>query len=109
MHLFATFLDESKLTKTQQVFVKNYFNDKVRTHIAPLMIESIPELPNLNDKSIYLACMLSNNENSFMNSYSLIEIPTQYLPRFVILPNNKNEKNIILFFRSLYNQGYSRC
>jgi len=89
-------VDESKLTKNQQEFVNNYFNDKVRTHIAPLMIESIPELPNLNDKSIYLACMLSNNENSFMNSYSLIEIPTQYLPRFVILPNNKNEKNIIL-------------
>jgi len=31
-----------------------------------------------------------------MNSYALIEVPTNVLPRFLILPSNKGEKNIIL-------------
>lgn len=53
------------------------------------MIESIPELPLLRDKSIYLACLLSNHDNSFMNSYALIEVPTETLPRFVILPSQE--------------------
>ena len=89
-------INEKKLSKIQQEFVDNYFNEKVRTNIAPLMIESIGELPLLQDKSIYLACMLTSSLNSFMNSYSLIEVPTQTLPRFVILPSHKGEKNIIL-------------
>jgi polyphosphate kinase len=79
-------VNENQLNKVQ----------KVRTNIAPLMIESIPELPLLRDKSIYLACSLSNLSNSFMNSYALIEVPTNVLPRFLILPSNKGEKNIIL-------------
>jgi Polyphosphate kinase len=89
-------INEKQLNKQQKEYVVNYFNDKVRTNITPLMIESIPELPLLHDKSIYLACSLGNKQNSFMNSYALIEVPTQTLPRFLILPSAKNEKNIIL-------------
>lgn len=89
-------INEKQLSKVQKEFVENYFNDRVRTNIAPLMIESIPELPLLQDKSIYLACLLTNSHNSFMNSYSLIEVPAHILPRFIILPENKGEKNVIL-------------
>lgn len=89
-------LNDKQLSKEQTKFVESYFDEKVRTNISPLMIESIPELPLLHDKSIYLACTLSNEHNSFMNSYTLIEVPTQVLPRFVILPSNKGVKSIIL-------------
>lgn len=89
-------VNEKQLNKIQKEFIAGYFNDKVRTNIAPLMIESISDLPLLHDKSIYLACILSNSSNSFMNSYALIEVPTFSLPRFVILPSPKGEKNIIL-------------
>jgi len=89
-------VNEKQLTKIQKEYVDNYFNERVRTNISPLMIESIPELPLLHDKSIYLACLLTNGSNSFMNSYSLIEVPTKVLPRFIILPARKGEKNIIL-------------
>ncbi len=89
-------VNEKELNVEQKKFVETYFNEKVRTNIQPLMIESIPELPLLQDKSIYLACVLTNSENSFMNSYALIEIPTSVLPRFLILPSSKGFKNIIL-------------
>lgn len=92
----VSIVNESQLSSAQQKFVDNYFNDKVRTHISPLMIESIPELAPLNDKSIYLACVLANQDNSFMNSYALIEVPTKSLPRFIILPAQRGMNNIIL-------------
>ncbi len=89
-------VNEQQLNKDQKIFVEQYFNQYVRTNISPLMIESIPELPLLHDKSIYLACILSNSKNSFMNSYAIIEVPTQQLPRFVILPSKLGEHAIIL-------------
>src|SRR5690606_6076506 len=72
------------------------FDEKVRTQIIPLMIESIPQMPLLRDKSIYLACVLGNTNNPMLQRYALIEIPTRVLPRFVILPPAGREKDIIL-------------
>jgi polyphosphate kinase len=86
---------EKQLSKEQQQFVRDYYNDHVRTQIVPLMIESIPQMPLLKDKSIYLACMLGSTQNPMMHRYSLIEMPSE-LPRFVVLPSKKEEKDIIL-------------
>lgn len=87
---------EKQLSKAQKEFVTNYFNDKVRTQIIPLMIESIPHMPLLRDKSIYMACMLGNTNNPMLQRYALIEIPTKVLPRFIIMPSEKDTHDIIL-------------
>lgn len=85
------------LSKRQKDFVTTYFDEKVRTEIVPLMIESIPQIPLLRDKSIYLACVLGNTSNPMQHRYALIEIPTKVLPRFVILPSEtEGEHDIIL-------------
>lgn len=88
--------NEKQLTKHQQEFVTKYFEQKVRTQIIPLMIESIPHMPLLRDKSIYLACVLGKTKEALAQRYALIEIPTKVLPRFVIMPSEKGEKDIIL-------------
>ena len=88
--------NEKQLSKVQKEFVKNYFEEKVRTQVIPLMIETIPHTPLLRDKSIYLACVLGNTQSSMLQRYALIEIPTKVLPRFVILPSEKNSTDIIL-------------
>lgn len=88
---------ETQLTEAQQAYVSKYFEEKVRTEIVPLMIESIPVMPLLHDKSIYLACVLGGaNEAGPMQSYALIEIPSKVLPRFLILPNDNGHTDIIL-------------
>ncbi len=87
---------DQDLTPEQQRFVAQYFDEEVRTQIVPLMIESIPTAPLLNDKAIYLACVLGNTENAMLQRYSLISIPTKVLPRFVILPTDNGETHIIL-------------
>lgn len=88
--------NERQLSKVQKDFINNYFDEQVRTQIVPLMIESIPQMPLLRDKSIYLACVLGNNGSPMLQRYALIEIPTKVLPRFVILPSEKKEKDIML-------------
>ncbi len=88
--------NEKQLTKKQKEFVTRYFEEKVRTQIIPLMIETIPQMPLLRDKSIYLACLLGKTHESMAQRYALIEIPTKVLPRFVIIPSDKGAMDIIL-------------
>ncbi|XZF13471.1 polyphosphate kinase 1 [Chitinophagaceae bacterium MMS25-I14] len=88
--------NEKQLSRRQKEFIKIYFDEKVRTQIVPLMIESIPHVPFLRDKSIYLACVLGNTNNPMLQRYALIEIPTKVLPRFVIMPSEDGEKDVIL-------------
>lgn len=88
--------NEKQLTKKQKEFVTRYFEEKVRTQIIPLMIETIPQMPLLRDKSIYLACLLGKTHESMAQRYALIEIPTKVLPRFVIIPSDKGSTDIIL-------------
>jgi polyphosphate kinase len=88
--------NEKQLSKAQKEFISAYFDEKVRTQLVPLMIESIPNLPLLRDKSIYMACVLGNTANPMLQRYALIEIPTKVLPRFVILPSEKGERDVIL-------------
>ncbi len=89
-------LDEKQINRQQKKFVKDYFNDEVRSNIVPLMIESIQEFPTLSDKSIYLACKLSKSDRSVPQKFALVSVPSRRLPRFIILPSRQNEKHIIL-------------
>lgn len=88
--------NESSLTPKQQDFVQQYFSEKVRTRIVPLMIESIPKMPLLRDRSIYLACILGSSSHTTLQRYALIEVPSRLLPRFVQLPSEGGGHSIIL-------------
>ncbi|QJB31031.1 polyphosphate kinase 1 [Chitinophaga oryzae] len=94
MHIFLR--TEKHLNREQQKFVLNYFNEQVRTNIIPLMIESIQQFPILRDKSIYLGVVLARQDNSVRQKFALIEIPSNVLPRFIILPSKPGEHDIIL-------------
>lgn len=88
--------NEKQLSLHQQKYITDLFDEQIRTQIVPLMIESIPNLPLLNDKSIYLACVLGDTKKPLIQRYALISIPTRVLPRFLILPSEPGTKDIIL-------------
>ncbi len=88
--------NERQLNKEQKEWVRTYFEEKVRTQIVPLMIESMPQAPMLKDRSIYLACLMGNALNPMLQRYALIQIPEEQTPRFVILPDSQNETHIIM-------------
>lgn len=87
-------INEKQLNSEQAEFVKNYFHTEVRTRLMPFLIEKDSELPNLTDDAIYLAVYLKNR-NPDNNKYSLLEIPTKLLPRFVVLPEKDDDKYVI--------------
>ncbi len=72
-------VDEEHLEEDQQEYVKKYFIEKVRSNIIPLMIESVPQLPYLREKSIYLGVVMSNASSAYTQKYALIEIPSRVL------------------------------
>src|SRR3954447_11266375 len=89
-------IDEKHLDKDQQEYVKQYFIDRVRSNIIPLLIEDLPELPYLREKSIFLGVVMSNTSQSYTQKFALIEVPSRVLGRFVQLPDKDENKYIIL-------------
>jgi polyphosphate kinase len=91
----VSIINEKQLTTEQEHFVKEYFREKVMPSLFPIMLDNNSSFPYLKDKSGYLIIKLGRNSKSKKNKYALIEIPTDTLSRFVVLPKEK-EKNFII-------------
>jgi polyphosphate kinase len=87
-------IDEKQLNQEQAEFVRKYFHTEVRTRLMPFLIEKDSRMPNLTDDAIYLAIHLSKKDTQ-KNRYALLEIPSNVLPRFVVLPEKDDGKYII--------------
>ncbi len=87
-------INENDLTEDQGVFVKRYFQKKVREHLMPIIISRKRELPDLSDNGIYLGVYLQELLHG-KDNYALIEIPSS-LDRFVLLPSNDGKKYVML-------------
>jgi len=86
-------INESHLTVEQGEYVTAFFKEEVRPRIMPVIIKKNQPLPSLNDDAIYLAVVMSKSKKE---EYALIEVPTDLLPRFVILPSDDDKKHIVL-------------
>lgn len=89
-------VSEKQLTEEEQEFVKNFFDNEVRSNIIPLLIESLPQLPYLRDKSIYLGVVMRKTASAYDQKYALIEVPSKVIGRFITLPDHNGQKRIIL-------------
>jgi polyphosphate kinase len=87
-------VNEQQLNREQEEFVKKYFHEEVRTRLMPFLIEKEYDFPNLLDDSIYLAISLANKQTG-KKRFALLEVPTNILPRFIILPDKGDDKFII--------------
>ena len=63
---------ENELTREQQQFVKEYYENEVSANVIPLMIESIPNFPSLTDRALYLGVVMSKKETALTRRYALI-------------------------------------
>lgn len=88
--------NENNIDRHQKKWVRDYFEEKIRTHIVPLMIESMPSAPLLRDRDIYLACVLGSTENPMLQRYALIQVPERQINRFIILPFSGTETHIMM-------------
>lgn len=89
-------INEQGLSKKRGKKVKDYFHEKVRPVLVPLMISDIEKIPHLKDGSIYLAVRLSSSDPQKETRYSLIEVPTKKISRFLVLEKSGGKTFIIL-------------
>ncbi|MBP7901873.1 MAG: polyphosphate kinase 1 [Spirochaetes bacterium] len=99
------FMNEKNLSEEQQRFIKVYFNETVRPKIFPVMLSKNIVLPPLRDRSVYLMVKLSNSTEK-KDQYSLIEVPSALIPRFIVLPRD-GEKKCVIFLDDVIRFGLS--
>ena len=88
-------IDEHRLDNEQAHFVHDYFQSEVRPRLVPLLCDQNKQAPDLRDQFIYLAVeLLVTHRNQPI--YAFIEVPTDILPRFVVLPKRGSDDCVIL-------------
>ncbi len=84
-HEKVRLVDESHLSPEQAERVRTIFLREVRPRLVPILLARGREMPLLHDHVLHLAIQL---EGAASNAppYALIEIPSDALPRFFVLP-----------------------
>lgn len=97
-------LNEMQLSKEQELFVKDFFIQKVSPELVTIILNDLDEFPILKDTAGYLAIKLviqtkhSNADGTEQEEevrYALIEMP-RTINRFIVLPSNNEKQYIIL-------------
>ena len=89
-------INENHLNRGQGEFVRRYFQQKVRPKLIPIMMDQVDKFPEMREQCIYLAVHLIRHNDSPKTKHALIEVPTDVLPRFLILPQSGRRRYIIL-------------
>jgi len=98
-------LDELTATGKHKEFIIRYFYTKVRPKLMPIMIDQLKKFPELDDDSIYLASVLIQSGKN-KKRFALIKVPTDELPRFLILPKI-GDKKFFIFLDDVIRLGLS--
>lgn len=97
-------VNETNYPKEHSEFLKTYFFDQVVPFVQPVLLDKKKISTFLHNKSIYLAVSLITKKKlntptakkSVRHKYALIEIPSEKLGRFIILPETSG-KHYVMF------------
>jgi polyphosphate kinase len=89
-------LDEKQLTAIQGAYVMQFYRDKVRPNLFPLMLNNVRSSLSLQDASIYLTIRLRKSYDPDAEEYALIQVPTEVTGRFLTLPQIGRKSYIML-------------
>ena len=84
-------VDETQLSKEQKEFAKDFFEKKIKSHLNLQIIETNDGDIFLENKSLYLIVPLESEQQKI----AIINIPSDSVGRFVVLPNKGKEHYII--------------
>ncbi len=87
--------NENQLDEVQRKIALSYFKETIRPNLVPIMLTNRLN-PELTDKASYLAVKLYNKDAHVDIKYALIEIPSQNISRFFILPEKEGNKYIMI-------------
>ncbi len=89
-------VNEHQLSHTQRIKVKEFYKSEVLSFLFPVMLDHLRDFPFLRDKSIFLAVKMSKSDSSIKPKYALVEVPSEVLNRFFILPSSDDNTYIML-------------
>jgi polyphosphate kinase len=94
-HNAIIFKDEVTINKEQEEYLLKHFRVDIQQFITPIILEDGKKFPILKDKSIYLAVKMSDRDRKKVK-YALVEVPTDFIPRFIVLPKEKGNNCVIM-------------
>jgi polyphosphate kinase len=93
------FKNELQLSLYQKEYLKEYFDDEIRHHIIPIIIDDRSAFPSLNDNELYLIVEIVQRKSS-SRVRALIEIPPG-VNRFIQIPELDDAKNSVIFLEDV--------
>lgn len=96
-------INETQISKEQQVFIKDFFIQRVSPELVTIILNDLDEFPLLKDTSGYLAIKLVMKPKHHPSGllpveevrYAVIEIP-KTINRFVVLPAVEGRQYVIM-------------
>jgi polyphosphate kinase len=85
------------LDKSQKAYVENYFRDHMLPFVQPVLLVKSKIRPFLNNAALYLTVLLAEPGNTDgPHRYAIVKIPSDHLPRFIELPAEGQQRNLIM-------------
>lgn len=85
------------LNEEQQAFVEDYFQAHMLPFVQPVLLVKQKIRPFLNNAALYLTVLLRTKGNPQAHEeYAIVKIPSDHLPRFIHLPSEPGNHNIIM-------------
>lgn len=88
-------LKDDELSEDQQVFVRQFFRQKLSGFVNPVWLSAVHELTEAADENIFLAVKLHAEKRKVVE-YALIELPVAVCGRFIHLPD-KEGKSFLMY------------
>lgn len=89
-------VSEKDITPAQSKFVTEFYQDKLRPNLFPLILDNVRSLSNIQDATIYLAIHLKASDKPELEDFALIRIPTEIVGRFLELPADGDKYYIMI-------------
>lgn len=88
-------ITDADLSPKQSEFVRDYFVQRVRPHLTPIMLRPSDRALHLDERDIYLGVRVVRTGRR-RPIYAIVDIPTRAAPRFVRIPGPPDATTIIL-------------
>ena len=86
---------EGQINSEQSEFASDYFTNKVRPALVPVMLGAGTKFPDLKDGTLYLAVGMQGTKGDEAGTrYAVIEVPS-HLPRFLVLPSTAEGQHVM--------------
>lgn len=96
-----------QLNKVQRHFVETYFRDNMLPFVQPVLLIKGKIRPFLNNAALYMVVYLEDKDDASKH-YAIVKIPSDHLPRFVILPSASAKMHELIMLDDIVRHNLSQ-